>query len=62
MTDRVLTQGHSGATVSIQNRVAAAVVAGLLGVFMIYGVGFAQPSALHNAAHDGRHAFTFPCH
>jgi cobalt transporter subunit CbtB len=29
---------------------------------MLYGVGFAGPQALHNAAHDGRHAFAFPCH
>jgi cobalt transporter subunit CbtB len=33
-----------------------------LGLVLIYGVGFAQPSMLHNAAHDGRHAFSFPCH
>ena len=43
-------------------RVPAAVVAMLLGVFVIYGVGFAQPAEIHNAAHDGRHAFAFPCH
>jgi len=34
----------------------------LLGAFILYGVGFAGPAALHNAAHDVRHAFTFPCH
>ena len=37
-------------------------VAALLGVFMLYGVGFAAPQTLHNAAHDTRHAFAFPCH
>jgi cobalt transporter subunit CbtB len=31
-------------------------------MFMLYGVGFAGPQVLHNAAHDGRHAFSFPCH
>jgi cobalt transporter subunit CbtB len=41
---------------------AAAVLALLLGVFLIYGVGFAHADLLHNAAHDGRHAFAFPCH
>ncbi len=40
----------------------AAVVALLLGAFIVYGVGFAQPSLLHNAAHDTRHATAFPCH
>jgi cobalt transporter subunit CbtB len=34
----------------------------LLGVFIFYGVGFAPVEAIHNAAHDGRHAFAFPCH
>lgn len=43
-------------------RLAAGVIATLLGVFILYGAGFAQPNALHNAAHDTRHAFTFPCH
>ena len=33
-----------------------------LGLFLLYGVGFAQPELLHNIAHDGRHAFAFPCH
>lgn len=34
----------------------------LLGVFMFYGVGFAPMAAVHDAAHDGRHSFAFPCH
>jgi cobalt transporter subunit CbtB len=42
--------------------VAAGAVALLLGSFLIYGVGFAQPQTIHNAAHDSRHSFTFPCH
>lgn len=41
---------------------AAAAIAAVLGLFLIYGVGLAQPAALHNAAHDARHAFAFPCH
>ncbi|MEE8270453.1 MAG: CbtB-domain containing protein [Alphaproteobacteria bacterium] len=43
-------------------RLATALVAGLLGVFVLLGAGFAHPDLLHNAAHDTRHAFTFPCH
>ena len=42
-------------------RVALAPVAAiLLGVFVLFGVGFAQ--GLHEAAHDSRHSFSFPCH
>jgi len=43
-------------------RVGAAVAGTLLGVFLIYGAAFAGPDAIHNAAHDSRHAFTVPCH
>jgi cobalt transporter subunit CbtB len=39
-----------------------ALLAALLGLFILYGTGFAQPDLLHNAAHDARHAFAFPCH
>lgn len=42
--------------------VLSSAVALCLGVFVLFGVGFAQPELLHNAAHDARHAFTFPCH
>jgi cobalt transporter subunit CbtB len=42
--------------------VLSAAVALFLGVFVLFGVGFAQPQLLHNTAHDARHAFTFPCH
>lgn len=45
-----------------QQRVAAAAAAILMGVFLVYGIGFASPDAIHNAAHDSRHAFAFPCH
>lgn len=41
---------------------APAVLAILFGAFVVYGVGFAGPSAIHNAAHDVRHAYAFPCH
>jgi cobalt transporter subunit CbtB len=39
-----------------------AVLAILLGAILVYGVGFASPMTIHNAAHDARHAFAFPCH
>ena len=43
-------------------KLGPAMFALLFGVFLVLGTGFAQPSAIHNAAHDGRHAFSFPCH
>jgi cobalt transporter subunit CbtB len=39
-----------------------ALVAIMFGAFVVYGVGFAGPATIHNAAHDVRHAFAFPCH
>ena len=41
---------------------APALSAIILGVLLLYGVGFAQPSAIHDAAHDSRHGIGFPCH
>jgi cobalt transporter subunit CbtB len=40
----------------------AALAALLLGVVILYGVGFASTPLLHNAAHDTRHSQGFPCH
>lgn len=45
-----------------KQRVAAALVALTLGGAILFAAGFAEIPALHNAAHDGRHAFAFPCH
>jgi len=42
--------------------VLPAMLAILLGAVLVYGVGFASPMSIHNAAHDARHAFAFPCH
>jgi cobalt transporter subunit CbtB len=42
--------------------VLPAVLAILLGAIFVYGVGFASPMVIHNAAHDARHGFAFPCH
>ncbi len=41
---------------------AVAIVGAIFGLFLIFGVGFAHPEAIHNAAHDARHSFAFPCH
>ena len=41
---------------------APAILAILLGMFLLYGTGIVQAQALHDAAHDSRHSFAFPCH
>jgi len=40
----------------------AAFAAFLFGCMLIYAMGFAHPSFLHNAGHDWRHSMNFPCH
>lgn len=47
---------------SRSERLLAAAVAALLGIVVIWGVGFSHIPALHNAAHDTRHSMAFPCH
>lgn len=42
--------------------VAPALFAVALGVAMVWLMGFANADTLHTVAHDGRHAFAFPCH
>ena len=49
-------------SLSAQDRMITALIAALLGSFLVFGVAIASPIALHNAAHDTRHAMTFPCH
>lgn len=41
---------------------APVLAAALLGAALLAGAGFAGPEAIHDAAHDARHAFGFPCH
>lgn len=42
--------------------VLAATFAAAFGIFLVFGAGFADSATLHEAAHDARHAFAFPCH
>jgi len=56
------TPANATALPQARAQVMAAVAAGLLGLVLVWGVGFAGPAAVHNAAHDSRHALVFPCH
>ena len=54
---------HLPATSAVDSSVIAqAVLAMALGLFIVGVVGFSHISAVHNAAHDVRHANAFPCH
>ncbi len=46
---------------TLEKNLWAALSAALLGLVILYGVGFA-PLQAHNAAHDARHSAAFPCH
>jgi len=47
---------------ALSKRLTPALMAALLGAFILWGVGFSHISVLHNAAHDVRHSMAFPCH
>lgn len=47
---------------SASERVKAAAAALALGTVLIFTVGFAHSTSIHNAAHDTRHTLAFPCH
>ena len=49
-------------SLTISQRVAAGLVAIILGSAVLYTVGFAPVAVAHNAAHDTRHGLGFPCH
>lgn len=43
-------------------RSGTVLAATLLGALFIYVTGFLPVAAMHDAAHDTRHAITAPCH
>ena len=46
----------------VRAEAASLVAAALLGVALIWVAGFAEATAVHDFAHDQRHAISFPCH
>lgn len=57
-----MTTQATGSAVKSDTGFAAIFCAAALGLFFIFGSGFAAPNMAHNAAHDTRHATAFPCH
>ena len=47
---------------SLSQRLVAGILALVIGLVLVGGVGFASDMAVHNGAHDTRHALGFPCH
>lgn len=46
----------------LAQKLVPGVLAMIIGSFLVFGVGLANPAEIHNAAHDSRHSFSFPCH
>lgn len=58
MAVRSLTQVET----RVSERAKAAFLALFLGAFFAWGAGLANSQVLHDAAHDTRHSYGFPCH
>ncbi|NTJ41629.1 CbtB-domain containing protein [Agrobacterium larrymoorei] len=58
------TQQNTASTAVSTNssKVMQSLMAAALGLFIVGFVGFSHVEAVHNAAHDTRHANAFPCH
>ena len=59
LLDNAQTQARSEV---LKDRILPAMLAGALGLVLLYAAGFAETAQIHNAAHDGRHSASFPCH
>lgn len=51
-----------GGSATVRDRLLPAFFATMLGCLILGITGFAHIEAVHNAAHDTRHANGFPCH
>lgn len=61
-TSAVKTHAAAPATAARRDALLGGAIAALLGMVVIYGVGFAHAGVIHNASHDVRHSNAFPCH
>ena len=55
----ILAEKNQPLTLSTTVQIMGAIA---FGVALFFVVGFAPMDVAHNAAHDARHAFAFPCH
>jgi len=63
LTMSIINQNTANAAVTAKSSsIAQSLTAIVLGLFVVGFVGFSHVEAVHNAAHDTRHANAFPCH
>ena len=55
-------QAAADRAIPATRRKPAAVLLAALGLVIVFAAGFSPSEAVHNAAHDSRHSFAFPCH
>ena len=60
--NRATTRTLDSEVAGSQSVALTGIAVALLGLFLLWGVGLAHPSFIHNAVHDSRHSMTFPCH
>lgn len=53
---------HAPVAAGQLGRMSQAMMAMVLGLFVVGVVGFSHIDVIHNAAHDVRHSNAFPCH
>ncbi len=49
-------------SIAIDETIKARLLAVIFGAVILFSVGFAYSTPIHNAAHDTRHTLAFPCH
>ena len=59
---QTIAANQAAATQARGAKVLQAALAAVLGLGLFIGVAFSDPAAIHNAAHDARHAMALPCH
>ncbi|WP_137391323.1 CbtB domain-containing protein [Rhodoligotrophos defluvii] len=47
---------------SVLSRLAAPALLFVMGAGLVFLAGFSHAQSLHDAAHDTRHALSYPCH
>jgi cobalt transporter subunit CbtB len=62
MTTTSITRPQTSIDTGVETRTRAAMATIACGLVILFCVGFLQPPAVHNGAHDTRHANGFPCH
>jgi cobalt transporter subunit CbtB len=62
MTTTSITSSQARIETGVETRTWAAMATIACGLVILFCVGFLQTPAVHNGAHDTRHANGFPCH